>query len=273
MTQASLSFKAAVIQLVSGPKVEENLSIVSALVEDAHREGAAVVALPEYFAIMGLSDQDKVAVREALDEGPIQACLSALAKKYSLYIVGGTLPLVSQDPNKVRNTTLVYAPNGERIGRYDKIHLFGFHRGDESYEESLTIEPGHDVVALDTPLGRWGLSVCYDLRFPELYRKMARPDLIFVPAAFTETTGRAHWEVLLRARAIENLAYVLAPGQGGRHPSGRETYGSSMIIDPWGNILKRLNKGPGVLVAEIDPGLIERHRASLPALNHMTLST
>lgn len=264
-------FKAAVIQMVSKETVATNLERASQLIAEAKAMGASVVALPEYFAIMGLKDTDKVAAREALDSGPIQSHLKALAEEHQLFIVAGTLPLVASVPEKVRNTCLVYGPSGERLARYDKIHLFGFDQGQEHYNESSTIEPGREVVALDTPLGRWGLSVCYDLRFPEMYRKMDRPDLIFVPAAFTQTTGRAHWEVLLRARAIENLAYVLAPGQGGRHPSGRETHGSSMIIDPWGTVLGRVDKGEGVVLAKIDLDAMDSFRSSLPALQHRVL--
>jgi nitrilase len=268
----SAPFKVAALQMVSTETVGTNLATADRLLAEAAQAGAVVAALPEYFPIMGRQDQDKVAARESPGRGPIQEFLADAARRYRLWIVAGTLPLVSTDPTRVRNACLVFDPEGRQQARYDKIHLFGFHRGQDQYEESQTIEAGDAVVALDTPYGRWGLSVCYDLRFPELYRAMDQPDLIFAPAAFTETTGRAHWELLLRTRAVENLAYVIAPGQGGRHASGRETYGSTMIVDPWGDVLARLPKGAGCVVAEIDPGRLADWRTSLPALQHRTLS-
>ena len=185
-----------------------------------------------------------------------------------MWVVGGSVPLEASVPDKVRNTLLVYDDEGRRAARYDKIHLFGFENGAERYLESATIEAGDSPLAIDTPLGRIGLSVCYDVRFPELYRALGPVDMILVPSAFTATTGRAHWETLLRARAIENLAYVIAPAQGGRHVSGRETHGDSIIIDPWGEVLARLDRGAGVVIAEIDPARIARVRANLPALQH-----
>ncbi|MDE3010226.1 MAG: carbon-nitrogen hydrolase family protein [Pseudomonadota bacterium] len=258
--------------MVSGSVVADNLAAADALLAQAAAAGAVLAALPEYFPIMGRADADKVAVREAEGDGPIQAFLADAAQRHGLWIVGGTLPLACADPARVRNTTLVFDPAGQRRARYDKIHLFGFHRGQDQYEESRTIEPGSQVVAIDTPYGRWGLSVCYDLRFPELYRAMGAPELIFAPAAFTDTTGRAHWELLVRARAVENLAYVIAPGQGGRHASGRETFGSTMIVDPWGEVLACQPKGPGCVIAEVDPQRLSAWRASLPALEHRTLA-
>jgi deaminated glutathione amidase len=271
MFESEAPFKAATVQMVSGPKVDENLKVAEALLEQVAQTGAKVVALPEYFPIMGLADTDKVAVREQAGQGPIQEFLAEVSQRLKLWIVAGTIPLECADAGRVRNTSLVYSPEGQPVARYDKIHLFGFHRGQDQYQESLTIERGHDPVALDTPYGRWALSVCYDLRFPELYRGMGEPDILFVPAAFTQTTGQAHWEILLRARAIENLAYVIASGQGGRHPSGRETFGSSMIVDPWGTVLARHEKGPGFAVAEIDPAYLVSVRTSLPALQHRNL--
>ena len=265
-------FKVAALQMVSGPDVAANLASADALLAEAAAGGAVVAALPEYFPIMGRADTDKVDVRETFGAGPIQSFLADAARRHGLWIVAGTLPLACADPGRVRNSSLVYDPAGVVRARYDKIHLFGFRRGSEHYEEARTIEAGSSVVALDTPFGRWGLSVCYDLRFPELYRAMGGPDLIFTPAAFTETTGRAHWELLNRTRAVENLAYVIAPGQGGRHASGRETFGSTMIIDPWGEVLARLPKGEGCVLAEIDPQRLVDWRASLPALDHRTLS-
>lgn len=261
----------AAVQMASGPRVESNLKEAAWLIETAVEQGAKLVALPEYFGIMGMKDTDKVAVREEFGKGLIQEFLSDTAKKHGIWIVGGSVPLVASSPKKVMNTSLVYDNKGKCVARYDKIHLFGFEMGDERYSEKTTIEHGKQVVALDTPFGRIGLSICYDLRFPELYRAMGEVDLILVPSAFTETTGKAHWETLIRARAIENLAYVLAPAQGGYHLNGRETHGDSMIVDPWGVILDRLPRGSGVVVAGMNRAHIQRLRQSLPALSHRTL--
>ena len=261
----------AAIQMVSGPAVAGNLDEAGRLIEMAAARGAQLVALPEYFGILGMKDTDKVAVREAEGDGPIQAFLSATAKKHGVWIVGGSAPLTCADPGKVRNSSLVYDASGKQVARYDKIHLFGFQMGDERYDEANTIEPGIAPVTVDTPFGRLGLSICYDLRFPELYRAMQDVDIILVPSAFTETTGRAHWETLLRARAIENLAYVLAPAQGGLHANGRETHGDSMIIDPWGAVLDRLPRGAGVVIADINLDRMHGLRRNLPALNHRTM--
>lgn len=261
----------AAVQMASVPRVESNLKEAAWLIETAVEQGAKLVALPEYFGIMGMKDTDKVAVREEFGKGPIQEFLSDTAKKHGIWIVGGSVPLVASSPKKVMNTSLVYDNKGKCVARYDKIHLFGFEMGDERYSEQTTIEHGKQVVAFDTPFGRIGLSICYDLRFPELYRAMGEVDLILVPSAFTETTGKAHWETLIRARAIENLAYVLAPAQGGYHLNGRETHGDSMIVDPWGVILDRLPRGSGVVVAGMNRAHIQRLRQSLPALSHRTL--
>jgi len=261
----------AAVQMASGPRVESNLKEAAWLIETAVEQGAKLVALPEYFGIMGMKDTDKVAVREEFGKGLIQEFLSDTAKKHGIWIVGGSVPLVASSPKKVMNTSLVYDNKGKCVARYDKIHLFGFEMGDERYSEKTTIEHGKQVVAFDTPFGRIGLSICYDLRFPELYRAMGEVDLILVPSAFTETTGKAHWETLIRARAIENLAYVLAPAQGGYHLNGRETHGDSMIVDPWGVILDRLPRGSGVVVAGMNRAHIQRLRQSLPALSHRTL--
>ncbi len=261
----------AAIQMVSGPEVAGNLEVAGRLIDAAAARGAQLVALPEYFGILGMKDTDKVAVREVEGDGPIQSFLSAAAKKHGIWIVGGSAPLVASDPGKVRNTSLVYDAEGKQVARYDKIHLFGFQMGEEQYHEARTIEPGNTPVTVDTPFGRLGLSICYDLRFPELYRAMKDVDIILVPSAFTETTGRAHWETLLRARAIENLAYVLAPAQGGRHPNGRDTHGDSMIIDPWGAVLDRLPHGPGVVMADVNLERMRGLRRNLPALNHRTM--
>ncbi len=261
----------AAVQMASGPRVEANLKEAGRLIEIAVEQGAQLVALPEYFGIMGMKDTDKVAVREEFGRGPIQDFLADTARRHGIWIVGGSVPLVASVSGKVLNTSLVYDDQGRCVARYDKIHLFGFEMGSEQYSEERTIEHGRQVVAIDTPFGRVGLSICYDLRFPELYRAMGEVDLILVPSAFTETTGKAHWETLIRARAIENLAYVLAPAQGGYHVNGRETHGDSMIVDPWGVILDRLPRGSGVVVAGMNRTHIQRLRQSLPALQHRTL--
>jgi nitrilase len=261
----------AAVQLASGPNVKGNLQEAARLIEMAAAQGARLVALPEYFAIMGLRDDDKVKAREQPGSGPIQDFLAATARRHGIWLVGGSVPLACANPVKVRNSCLVYDDKGRLAARYDKIHLFGFEMGSEHYAEERTIEPGTEVVTLQTPLGRLGLSICYDLRFPELYRAMKPVDIILVPSAFTETTGKAHWEALIRARAIENLAYVLAPAQGGYHLNGRETHGDSMIVDPWGVVLDRLPRGSGVVVAGINLQHLANLRASLPALTHRTL--
>lgn len=263
--------RVAAIQMASGPRVEGNLREAGRLIQRAVEQGAQLVALPEHFGIMGMREEDKVALREKEGSGPIQTFLAETAKKHGIWIVGGSVPLECDAPDKVRNSSLVYDSNGKLVARYDKIHLFGFDMGKEQYSEQRTIEPGDRIVVLDSPFGRLGLSVCYDLRFPELYRAMNGADIIFVPSAFTETTGRAHWETLVRARAIENLAYVIAPAQGGYHVNGRETHGDSMIVDPWGVVLDRLHRGSGVVAARIDLRHLERLRQSLPALTHRTL--
>ena len=260
-------FKVAALQMVSTPRVAENIDTAAALIAQAAMLGAKLVVLPEYFGILGMKDTDKVAVRESDGSGPLQDFLAAVAARHGIWVVGGSVPLSCDEPGKVLNTTLVYDDKGRRVARYDKIHLFGFESGTERYQESATIVPGSTPVALDTPFGRLGLSICYDLRFPELYRALAA-DIIVVPAAFTATTGRAHWELLLRARAVENLAWVIAAAQGGRHENGRETWGQSMVIDPWGNVLACQAKGAGIVIAQIDPAFQQKMRASLPALGH-----
>lgn len=261
----------AAVQMTSGPEVDANLEEAGRLIELAVRRGAKLVALPEYFPIFGLDERDKVKVREEEGQGPIQEFLSSTAKRHGIWLVGGSVPLVASVPDKVRNSTLVYDHRGEVVARYDKIHLFGFEMGSESYAEARTIEPGDQVVTVNSPFGRLGLSICYDLRFPELYRAMEKVDLILAPSAFTATTGKAHWEILIRARAIENLAYVLAPAQSGLHPNGRKTHGDSMLVDPWGNVQGRLTEGSGVVTGIVDREHIARLRASLPALAHRTM--
>ncbi|MDP1896413.1 MAG: carbon-nitrogen hydrolase family protein [Sulfurimicrobium sp.] len=263
--------RVAAIQMASGPNVSANLAEAERLIATAASQGAKLVALPEYFCIMGLKEMDKVAVREAEGKGPIQKFLSTQAKKHKIWLVGGSVPLEASVPGKVRNSCLVYDDKGKLAARYDKIHLFGLDLGNEHYREEETIEAGDQIVVLETPFGRLGLSVCYDLRFPELYRAMKDVDVIVVPSAFTDTTGKAHWETLVRARAIENLAYVVAPAQGGYHLSGRETHGNSMIVDPWGVILDRLPRGSGVVIASVNRGYQASLRTSLPALQHRTI--
>lgn len=261
----------AAIQMASGPYVAANLSEAERLIEIAVNQGAKLIALPEYFAIMGLKDTDKVAAREKEGSGPIQRFLSKTAKKHQIWLIGGSVPLECDNPDKVRNACLVYDDKGKQVARYDKVHLFGFDLGNEHYQEKKTIEAGDTVVTVDTPFGRLGLSICYDLRFPELFRAMSGVDIIAIPSAFTETTGKAHWETLVRARAIENLCYVLAPAQGGYHASGRETHGNSMIVDPWGVVQDRLSRGSGVVISSINTAYLQSLRKSLPALKHRTL--
>ena len=263
--------RVAAVQMVSTPRVGENLKTAEALIAQAVTQGAQLVALPEYFPIMGLSDADKFDVRETDGHGAIQAFLSTTARRHGIWLVGGSIPLVSNEAGKVLNSCLVFDPQGERVARYDKIHLFGFQKGAERYNESATIEAGSQPVTFDAPFGRVGVSICYDIRFPELYRAQGAVDLQIIPAAFTETTGRAHWEILLRARAIENQCYVLAVAQGGQHENGRETHGNSMLIDPWGVILDRLPKGPGIVIGDVDHARISDIRASLPALKHRVM--
>jgi len=263
--------KVAGIQMASSPSVSANLIEAERLIKLAAEAGAKIVVLPEYFCIMGIHDTDKVRVKEKEGEGPIQHFLSKMAKKHKILLIGGTVPLVSSASNKVRNSCLVYNEKGKQIARYDKIHLFGLDLATEHYHEENTIEPGDEVIVVETPYGKIGLSTCYDLRFPELYRAMGEVDMIVVPSAFTETTGKAHWETLIRARAIENLCYVIAPAQGGYHLSGRETHGNSMIVDPWGVILDRLPRGSGIVMAGVNTHYEASLRKSLPALKHKTI--
>jgi predicted amidohydrolase len=261
----------AAVQMISTPRVDDNLRSAARLVAEAVAQGAQLVALPEYFPIMGMNEGDKVKVRESDGRGPIQDFLAETAERHAIWLIGGSIPLMAGNPDKVLNSSVAYSPQGERVARYDKIHLFGFQKGAERYNESATIEAGSLPVAFDTPFGRVGLSICYDLRFPELYRALGVTDLLVIPAAFTETTGRAHWEILLRARAIENQCYLLAVAQGGRHENGRETHGNSMLIDPWGDVLDRKLKGPGIVIGELDHARIAEIRASLPALKHRVM--
>lgn len=262
----------AAVQMVSTPNPQENFIVMQRLVKQAAEQGAQLVLLPEYWPIMGMHERDKVAHAESPEAGgPIQQWMAQQARENGIWLIGGTLPLKAADAGKVLNTTLVFDPSGQQTGRYDKIHLFSFTKDDESYDEARTIVPGTQVEVVDTPCGRVGLSVCYDLRFPEMYRAMGPCALIVVPAAFTYTTGKAHWETLLRARAIENQCYVLAAAQGGKHPNGRRTWGHSMLINPWGEIETVLEEGEGVVLGTIDPARLHNVRESLPALMHRTM--
>lgn len=257
--------------MASGPNVTGNLNEAGRLIANAAEQGARLVVLPEFFAIMGMTDQDKIAVREQPGKGAIQSFLGEMARQHKIWLVGGSIPLASNDPEKVLNSCMVFDDQGEPVARYDKIHLFNLELGNENYNEARTIEPGKHVVVIDSPFGRIGLAICYDLRFPELFRAMKDVDIIVLPSAFTETTGKMHWEVLARARAVENLAYVIAAAQGGYHVNGRETHGNSMVIDPWGRVLDRLPRGSGVVIGEINPSYQASLRTSLPALSHRIL--
>ncbi|MBO7930069.1 carbon-nitrogen hydrolase family protein [Burkholderia pseudomallei] len=265
-------FPVAALQMVSTPDRERNLAEAGRLIADAAASGARLVLLPEYFCFVGHQDTDKLALAEAYRDGPIQRFLAERAKAHGIWVIGGTLPLKAPEPSRVLNTTLVFDPQGREAARYDKIHLFNFEKGDESFDEARTIRPGDAVRTFDAPFGRVGLSVCYDLRFPELYRRMGDCAMIVVPSAFTYTTGRAHWETLLRARAVENQCYVLAAAQGGKHENGRRTWGRSMLVDPWGEIVAVRDEGAGVVAGEIDPARIADVRQSLPAWRHRVLA-
>jgi len=272
MTSTQESFRVAAVQTVSSTSLDDNLAQAGALIARAAEAGAQLVGLPEYFCLMGRHDHDKVALRERYGAGPIQSFLADQAKQHGIWLVGGTLPLESPDNDRIYNTTLVYSPEGHVVARYDKIHLFGFAKGTESYDESVSIRPGDNAPqAFDAPCGKVGLSICYDLRFPELYRAFGPVSLIVVPAAFTYTTGSAHWEILLRSRAIENQCYVLAPAQGGRHENGRRTWGHSVLIDPWGEIVDCLDEGPGFVVGNVEQSRLAELRQALPALKHRTM--
>lgn len=272
---APATLNIASVQMVSTPDVDTNLITAGRLIQAASKAGAQLVVLPEYFCLMGLKDTDKVKIKEQYGFGPIQEQLSTFAKDNQIYLVAGTIPLEASDPNKVLNTLLVYSPAGQVIGRYDKIHLFGFQTQTERYQESETIEAGNTpgILKISHQQQDWsfGLSICYDLRFPELYRALGPVDCHIIPAAFTHTTGKAHWEILLRARAIENQCYVLASAQGGTHPNQRRTWGHSMLIDPWGSVLTDLPEGEGFIVGTLSKEKINEVRSQLPALAHRKL--
>lgn len=264
--------KVAAIQMVSGMQVDANLQHADALVQDAASQGAELVILPEYFCLLGQRDTDKLAVQEQDGSGPVQQFLADAARRHGVWLVGGTLPVSTAHRAKVRNSCLVFSPQGMRVARYDKIHLFAFDNGSESYDESRVLEPGDTPVSFNLPdrdghTWRVGLSVCYDLRFAALYQAL-QADMLLVPSAFTYTTGQAHWEVLLRARAIENLAYVVAPAQGGLHANGRRTWGHSMVVDAWGRVVTERAEGEGVVIADLSMPELLAQRAQLPALTH-----
>ncbi|TCP11626.1 nitrilase [Crenobacter luteus] len=272
MSEEKTSYRAAAVQLVSGADPSANLGRAAHWVDEAARQGARLVVLPEYFGVMGHKETDKVGLAEAFGAGPMQDALAAMARDNAVWLVGGTVPLVSPESGKVYNSTLLYNPEGERVARYDKIHLFGFSGLGENYCESNTIVAGTEPLKAATELGEIAFGVCYDLRFPELFRALAPFDVMVLPAAFTATTGEAHWEPLIRARAIENQCYLIASAQGGLHENGRRTHGHSMIVDPWGRVLAELPEGEGVILADIQINTLQSVRTRLPALAHRVLN-
>lgn len=266
--------RVAAIQMASGPNVEANLDEAGRLIEQAVEAGAELVGLPENFGLIGMHERDKLAHAEAEGEGPMQDFLSRTARRHGIWLVGGTVPLATPAGDRIRQSLLMYDPDGRQVARYDKMHLFDVRlEGGETYRESSTIEPGDTPAAVDTPLGRIGLTICYDLRFPELYRHLMEDgaSILLVPSAFTKVTGRAHWEPLLRARAIENLAWVIAPAQGGYHANKRETWGHTMIVDPWGAVMAEQESGSGAVVADLDPDRLANTRRNFPVLGHRRL--
>lgn len=264
--------RVAAIQMASGPNLNANLIEAGRLIGDAADAGAGLVVLPENFALMGMHEQDKLGIKEPDGEGPMQEFLAQQAERHNIWLVGGTIPLRATGDKKVRASCLVFDDTGQRVARYDKIHLFDVHISatGENYQESETIEPGANVVVVDAPFGKLGVAVCYDLRFPELFRRMLDEgvEIIALPSAFTAITGKAHWEILVRARAIENLCYVVAADQGGYHVGGRETHGHSMIVDPWGTILDKLPRGSGYIIADVDRAQVTNTRKNFPAVEH-----
>jgi nitrilase len=261
----------AAIQMTSGPDVAANLFEAGRLITQAAESGSKLIVLPENFYMMPMKDTDRLHEAEQIGDGHIQNFLAEAARRHKVWLVGGTVPLTTENPEKCRSACLVFNSEGERVARYDKIHLFDVElNNSEAYTESATIEAGDKVVVVDTPFGRMGLAICYDLRFPELFRQLSDKgaQILVVPSSFTALTGSVHWEVLVRARAIENQAYVLAAAQGGFHANGRETYGDSMIVDPWGRVSNRLSRGPGVVLSEIDLDLLAGIRKNLPSLKH-----
>jgi nitrilase len=265
------TFRVAAVQTVSGGNVGENLAQIAPFIARAADAGAQLVLLPEYFGLLGARATDKLAVAERDGSGPQQDFLADNARRHSMFVVGGCVPIATEDRNRVRSACLVHAPDGQRVARYDKMHLFAFSDGDERYDEARTIEPGERPESFEAPCGRVGLSICYDIRFPELYRALGDVALLLMPAAFTVPTGTAHWHLLLRARAVENQCYLLAAAQGGVHPNGRGTFGHSMLVDPWGEIVAEHATGPGVVIGDVDSARIEDVRRKLPALAHRRL--
>ena len=264
--------KVAALQMVSATSVPANLEAAGRLIAAAAGEGARLVALPENFYLIGRHEGDKVKVRERDGAGPIQDFLAEAARRHRVWLVGGTAPIETADRERIAAACLVFDDSGRRVARYDKMHLFRFDGGaGERYDEARTLEAGTAPVAVQSPYGRLALSICYDVRFPELYRALGGFDVMFVPSAFTVPTGRAHWETLLRARAVENQAYLIAPAQGGLHDSGRRTYGHTMIVDPWGEVLAVRPEGEGVVTADLDTDRISEVRAALPALANRRL--
>lgn len=263
--------KIAALQMVSTDALEDNLAAARRLISAAAAAGARLVALPENFYLIGRHEADKVALAEPDDDGPIQRFLAAAAREHAVWLAGGTAPLAAS-PGRIRSACLVYDDSGRRVARYDKMHLFRFEQGDERYDEARSVEAGERPLAIESPFGRLALSVCYDVRFPELYRSLGAFDVMLVPSAFTVPTGAAHWHMLLRARAVENQCYVVAPAQGGTHPGGRRTYGHSLIVDPWGEIIaERAEDGEGMAIAEVDLERVRQVRESLPALHNRRL--
>jgi len=262
----------ATIQMASGSHVQANLMEAAKLIKIAAEQGATMAILPESFAMMGMHDSDRVAIAEEAGNGVIQDWASAIAKTHAIWLVAGTIPLKTKNPKKSTASTLMFNDQGEQVARYDKIHLFDVtvEKNHETYLESATTQAGDKPVVVDTPLGKVGLAVCYDLRFPEMFRQMVREgaQIFAIPSAFTKATGEAHWKVLLRTRAIENLCYVAAANQGGYHVNHRETYGHSMLIDHWGTIQNILKKGTGIISMRIDLKVLKATRKSFPVLSH-----
>lgn len=267
--------RVAAIQMASGPNVDANLNEVGKIIADVVKAGAGLIVLPENFAFMGINESDIVKVAESPGTGKIQNFLSDQAAKHKVWLVGGTLPLKADNPGRVKAACMVFNEKGEQIARYDKIHLFDVELVDsnETYAESKTIEPGNEVVVVDSPFGQLGLAICYDVRFPEMFRAMLQKgaQLFAIPSAFTSITGKAHWEIMIRARAIENLSFVIAAAQGGYHISGRETHGDSMIVDPWGTVLDRLPRGSGYVISDMDRERLKNIRRNFPAIDHRRL--
>ena len=266
------NLKVASLQMVSTSDLDTNLQTATDLIKQAADQGCSVAVLPEYFCLFGKRDTDKLAIQETFGSGKLQDALAEIAQKNQIHIVAGTIPISSEDPNRVWNSSLVYSPSGKVIARYDKIHLFSFSQGSESYDESKTLFAGNTPVTFEITENqttwRFGMSICYDIRFPELYRSIGEVDCQIIPAAFTYTTGKDHWEILLRSRAIENQCYFIASAQGGTHDNGRRTWGNSMIINPWGAIESVLSEGPGIVIGELSKDLLNDVRSKLPALKH-----